>query len=516
MSHQYKVIQNLKIVCCSVLLYTRKQVAVYVFMVVWGLMHTQAWSQVSFTKITDGPQVSLPSDSRSVNFVDVNGDGWEDLFISNGPSTGQNNLLYINKGDGAFTLLTNDPIVQDGSKSDGASFADVDNDGDLDAYVVTWYGQRNYFYRNQGDGSFLLDEDTTLTTNGTFSETASWGDVDNDGWLDLFLTNSEGKSKQNSLFLNVKGQSFSSFPSPATQSNTLSRAVNWVDVNGDGKLDLFVTNEDPSPNELYLNTGTKPFFQKDDQPLWQNLVKGSMSASWGDVDNDGDLDLFLANAAYFKEVNNQLLINDGKGHFTPIKTGDLVEDGGCSYGSAFADYDNDGDLDLLVANGFCKENLQDWLYENDGKGHFTRTTNILQDMPNLCSFGVAWGDVNNDGFLDLAIANCQNGKNDPQPFNTFYLNNGNGLHWLQIKLKGTRSNRSAIGAKISILTGKGQWQMREISTQSGYCGQNSLIAHFGLGKHNRVKKVLVEWPSGQKSSLQRVKANQRIEIVEKY
>ena len=205
-----------------------------------------ASAQVSFTKLDKGPLVETPSDSRSVNFVDVNNDGWEDLFISNGPSSGQNNLLYINNGKGAFTSLTNDPIVQDGAKSDGATFADVDNDGDLDAYVVTWYGQRNYFYRNQGDGSFLLDSDTTLTTRGTFSETASWGDVNQDGWIDLFLANSEGKSKHNSLFLNKKGDSFLPSPSPATQTNTLSRSINWIDVNNDNKIDLFLSNEGKS------------------------------------------------------------------------------------------------------------------------------------------------------------------------------------------------------------------------------------------------------------------------------
>lgn len=479
------------------------------------LFASLASTQVTFTKLDKGPLIETPSDSRSVNFVDVNNDGWEDLFISNGPSSGQNNLLYINDGKGAFTSLTNDPIVQDGAKSDGATFADVDNDGDLDAYVVTWYGQRNYFYRNQGDGSFLLDSDTTLTTRGTFSETASWGDVNQDGWIDLFLANSEGKTKQNSLFINQAGSFFLPLPSPATQTNTLSRSINWVDVNNDNKIDLFVSNEGKSPNELYLNSGKAPFFQQDQPSVWSDLAGGSMSSSWGDVDNDGDLDLFLANADYFKELNNQLLINDGQGNFSIITEGDLVTDGGCSYGSAFADFDNDGDLDIIVTNGFCKKNLANWLYENDGKGNFKKTKNVLPNMPAFCSFGVAWGDVNKDGFLDLAIANCQNGKNDAQPPNTFYLNNGNQNQWLQIKLKGTTSNHSAIGAIIRIRTQDGQWQMRQLSAQSGYCGQNSLIAHFGLGQYKKVKKLIIEWPSGKKTSLKNVKSGQQIEVIEK-
>lgn len=473
-----------------------------------------AWGQAHFKKVTNSPVVEQTSDSRSVNFVDVNNDGWQDLFISNGPSSGQNNFLYINQGDGTFTSLTDDPIVEDGAKSDGATFADVDNDGDIDAYVVTWYGQQNFFYRNQGNGSFLLDKDTTLTTNGTFSETASWGDANHDGWLDLFLTNSEGKSKQNQLFISAAGKSFKPLATPATQTNTLSRSVNWIDVNTDGKIDLLITNEGKSPNELYLNTGKAPFFLLQQSKIWEELPRGTMSASWGDVDNDGDFDLFLANAGYYQEVSNQLLINDGQGNFTLKAESNLSQDGGCSYGSAFADYDNDGDLDLIVGNGFCKDNLKNWLYQNDGEGNFTRTVGVLPDMPSYCSFGLAWGDINNDGFLDLAIANCQNGKNQPQPVNDLYLNQGNNNHWLNVKLIGTTSNRSAVGAIIRLQTKGGRWQMRQITAQSGYCGQNSLLAHFGLGSMKKVKRLEVWWPSGKKTIIRRQKADRTITLLE--
>ncbi len=485
-----------------------------ILLVILSLAVTKSWTQSQFTKVKQGPLVEQPSDSRSVNFVDVNNDGWEDLFISNGPSSGQHNFLYINQGDGTFTSLTDDPIVTDGAKSDGATFADIDNDGDLDAYVVTWYGQQNYFYRNEGNGSFLLDKDSVLTTNGTYSETASWGDVNNDGWLDLFLTNSEGKPKQNQLFLNQNGKSFKSTTTPANQSNTLSRSVNWIDINKDGKSDLFITNEGKSPNELYLNTGKAPFFLSEQSAIWNELPTGSMSASWGDVDNDGDLDLFLANAGYYQEIDNQLLLNDGKGNLSLNANSGLSKDGGCSYGSAFGDFDNDGDLDLIVANGFCKSKLENWLYQNDGKGNFTKIASALPDMSSYCSFGLAWGDINNDGFLDLAIANCQNGKNQVQPANDLYLNNGNDNHWLKIKLEGTVSNRSAVGATIRVLTKRGKWQMRYINTQSGYCGQNSLIAHFGVGSEKRIKKIKVLWPSGKKTILRNQKTDQQLHVLE--
>ena len=130
-------------------------------------------AQVSFTKVTDDVLVTTPSDSRSCNFVDINDDGWEDIFITNGLEDGQNNLMYINNGDGTFTALTNDPIVGDDSPSDGASFADVDNDGDLDGFVTTWHGKINYYYTNQGNGTFVHEADVAMGNTNTYSETAS-------------------------------------------------------------------------------------------------------------------------------------------------------------------------------------------------------------------------------------------------------------------------------------------------------------------------------------------------------
>ena len=467
-----------------------------------------------FTKVTDGAVVNTPADSRSINWADVNGDGWDDLFISTGPKTGQNNLLYINNKNGSFIALTNDPIVQDSSPSDGATFADADNDGDLDAFVVTWYGKPNFFYRNKGNGTFEHDT-TALTANfGTYSETAAWGDYDNDGLVDIYITNSEG-SKRNLLYHNKGNNVFERITNDEWLNEMdVSRCTNWIDYDNDGDQDLFVTNESNQPNDLYRNDGKGQFTKITEGDLVES-ERGSMSASWGDVDNDGDFDVFIANADYFKEKDNQLFINNGNGTFTEILTGTIISDGGCSYGSAFGDVDNDGDLDLAVANGFCTGAMKTFLYLNDGQGNFQRA-NESPDTP--CSFGLALADYDNDGFLDLAIATCKNSDASPLPTNLLYHNNGNQNNWLKIKLEGTQSNRSAIGTKIRVkatINGKSIWQMREISAQSGYCGQNSLTAHFGLGKAKKVDEIIVEWPSGKRQTVKKQKANQLLKIVEK-
>jgi enediyne biosynthesis protein E4 len=486
------------------------------------LLASQAIAQAPlFQKITTGPHVTTPSDSRSVNFVDVNNDGWEDLFITNGPQAGAVNFLYLNDGAGNFTSVTNDPIVSDSKPFDGATFADFDNDGDLDAFAVTWYGVKNFLYAGNGDptganGYFTYLGDAAPSQLGTYSETASWGDYDLDGDVDLYLTNSDG-DKKNLLYRNDGATGFTKMTAvgaPVTDANA-SRSVNWVDYDNDGDLDLYVSNELNQKDDLYQNDGNGSFVKITVGAPGQTN-SSSMSSSWGDVDNDGDLDLFVANSGNFAAQNNQLFLNDN-GSFNAVNTGDLVTDGGCSFGSNFGDYDNDGDLDLVVSNGFCNGSIVNFLYQNDGLGNFSRDLTSMDDLATPCSYGSAWGDVNNDGFLDLGIATCKNGSAAPLPNNLFYLNNGNENNWLKIKLIGTESNRSAIGARVWVtanIGGQSVTQLREISAQSGYCGQNSLTAHFGLGDATMLESVRVKFPGGQDTVFTAIFANQLVCITE--
>ena len=243
----------------------------------------------------------------------------------------------------------------------------------------------------------------------------------------------------------------------------------------------------------------------------------TMGCSWGDIDNDGDLDLFVANAGYYQEQANQLYRNEGNGNFVLLDLEDPSIDEGCSFGSAFVDYDNDADLDLMVVNGFCNGSLGHFMYENLGQGTFQRRNDLLPDTVELCSYGLAWSDINQDGFMDLAVANCKNISASPQPNNDLYFNNGNDNHWLRVDLVGTLSNRTAVGAIVRIkalINGEMTWQMRDVNTQSGYCGQNSMTQHFGLGDATSVDSIVVEWPSGSQSVSTTINTNQRIAIQE--
>ncbi|HMQ45830.1 MAG TPA: FG-GAP-like repeat-containing protein [Saprospiraceae bacterium] len=486
---------------------------IYYLPLILGLGIYNLEAQVSFTRITEGAIVNTPSDSRSCNFVDVNNDGFDDIFISNGPSGGENNMLYLSFGNGTFSDSQGGAIITDNSASDGATFADADNDGDLDAFVVTWYGQPNYFYTNDGNGQFTLQP---LTNALTYSETASWGDYDNDGLVDLYISNSNATSPnllRNLLYKNLGNGAWMPITTGAwVQDAHISRSINWTDFDSDGDIDLFVSNEENQKNDLYRNDGTGFFTAVTD-----NLIvadgKSSTGSSWADVDNDGDLDLFVANY----NQHNQLFINDGMGNFSATVGQPIVQDGGSSFGSVFGDIDNDGDLDLFVVNGFGPSSgVENFLYLNDGTGHFTRDLESISELETQCSYGAAFGDMDNDGFLDLAVANCKT-TGQVKVANTLFHNSGNSNKWIKIRLQGTLSNRSAIGAKIRLkatINGAERWQMREISAQDGYNCQNSLQVHFGLGDASQADSLIVEWPSGQMQNLPAILSNQTIDLTE--
>ncbi|MFM9948713.1 MAG: FG-GAP-like repeat-containing protein [Saprospiraceae bacterium] len=462
-----------------------------------------------FSKVTNSPVVNTPGDSRSVNWVDIDNDNDLDLFITNGPEAGQNNFLYKNNGTGGFSPVTSDPITQDGKPSDGATWGDCDNDGDLDCFVVNWYGVNNLWYKNKGDGSFEQVLVGNLVTNGGFSETASWGDYDNDGWLDLYVTNSAGDLK-NFLYRNLQDGTFQkvSMGNPATDAFA-SRSVNWTDFNGDGKLDLFVSNENSQHENLYRNNGDGTFTKLTTGPL-VSAGGSTMSSSWGDYDNDGDQDVYLANAP----GNEGLYRYEGNETFLKITTGPAVTSGGSSFGCQWADVDNDADLDLFVTNAFLSGPLKNFLFLNNGDGTFTKNLTEIPSIDEGWSYGCAFGDWDCDGDLDLGVATCLDADQTDYLYENHSAENGN--NWVEIKLVGTNSNRSAIGAKVRVtatIKGQSVTQIREISAQSGYCGQNQLSAHFGLADADSVI-IGIDWPSGLEQLFGNLAANHCLTFVE--
>jgi len=458
---------------------------------------------LQFTRIMVGNIVNDSSMSNGCTWVDYNNDGWQDLFVL----CNDENLLYKNNGDGTFSKMIDDAFLKhDGIIAVGSAWADYDNDGDLDVYFATIKNKANYFYKNNGDGTFERITNGIIGTDTFQSEGGiSCGDFNNDGIVDLFV-GAYGFSSHlyfadnNGNFNKITGYGI-------VNDNTLTFGSVAADYDNDGDLDIFISNQNDR-NGLYLNNGNGEFekFVQDNIFSEYNWTTG---ASWGDYDNDGDFDLFVCNGSGSYNVNNYLYKNNGDGTFTKITEGITVNDGGYSYVPSWIDYDNDGWLDLFVVN---RNSTPPFLYHNNGDGTFTK----IKKEPFLNNDGLdfdaaCWGDYDNDGFLDLFIS-VWNGEK-----NRLYHNNGNNNNWLELKLNGKVSNRSGIGAKIRVkatIHGNPVWQLRQIASQASFRSQNDLIAHFGLGDASIIDSLKVEWPSGIVDVYSNIKANQIITAIE--
>ncbi len=442
-----------------------------------------------------------------------------------------------------FTRIVND-IVNDGGTSKGVSWGDYDNDGDLDIFIANMPGL-NFLYKNNGSGTFV-DTGFDLLGISENGNSGVWGDYNNDGYLDLLIL----RNGHNIFYTNQEGSDLSPNQGPIYEDDEESRGGSWVDYDNDGWLDVFVVNN--GNNSLYHNDGYGSFTKITDGDI-VNDGGNSNEASWADYDSDGDMDVFVAND---NDENNFLYQNNGDGSFTNISVGNIVKDGGHTKGGSWADYDNDGDLDLFVVNSdsrnklynndgngsfieysgfyeFGYSNGSSWadydndgdldlfvanfndednlLYENDG-GNFTQVTEGDNINDGGYSQGASWGDYDNDGDLDQIIVNSG--------LNQFYRNNQDNINWINITLEGsceiygcTNTNRSAIGSKITIHT-ENIKQFREISSQTGYGTQNSLNIEFGLGEYNTIDSLTIQWSSGNMATIYNIESNQFITYIE--
>jgi hypothetical protein len=319
---------------------------------------------------------------------DYDNDGDLDLYVS---SYDYGNFLHRNDGGGSFTRIYNTPPyeIRDGT---GVAWGDYDNDGDLDLYLAQANGQPNQLYRN--DGGDVFTDVTNGLPLGDVGDTygAAWGDYDEDGDIDLYIAN---YSSANKLLRNDGASGFTD----ATGGTPLGDAgygvgVAWGDYDNDGDLDLYLSNGSSTANKLFRNDGGGSFTDVTAPPL--NDAGTGMGVAWGDYDNDGDLDLYLVNF----NGTNRLFRNNG-GSFTDVAVSPL-NDAGYGYGCAWGDYDNDGDLDLYLANGGgTGENR---LFRNDGGGTFVDAASGLVKNTGP-STGVAWGDYDGDGDIDLYVTN---------------------------------------------------------------------------------------------------------------
>ena len=500
----------------------------------------------------------LESMGGGVGFIDYDRDGWLDVFLVNGSTLESERLgnntatsrLFRNNHDGTFTDVTDKAGVRTSHWGMGICGGDVNNDGFEDLYLAN-YGP-NILFLNRGDGTFREFTKESGTDDAAWSSSCAFADYDRDGDLDLYVSNylefDINHLPQDSPLCRFRGFKVQCGPrglTPArgrlyendgsgkfadvTEKTGISKArpyyslgVVWGDYDNDGDADLFVAN-DSTPNYLFRNNGDKTFsevaLQSGVAVSDDGREQAGMGVDFGDYDNDGDLDLIVTN---FSEDYNTLYRNDGQGRFSDVSFAAGIAEPSWQYlawGVQFVDLDLDGFLDMVVANGHVYPEVdihqigtyqqRNQIYRNLRNGKFEEIASKagpgFREM--YSSRGLAAGDMNNDGQIDFLVANL-----DEAP--TLLQNKGVAGNWLMIKLRGTRSNRSAIGARVTIKAGQ-LTGMREVKSGSSYQSQSDLRLHFGLGAAKTVDEVKIRWPGGQTQSLRNVKGNQILTVEEK-
>jgi len=480
-------------------------------------------------------------------FLDADGDGWLDILLVNGKDwtpRGRRTTatLYRNNHDGTFTDITRGSGLDIEIYGMGVAVGDYDNDGRDDIYLTAFGG--DHLFHNEGGGHFRDVTRESGIQNANFSSSAAWLDYDRDGKLDLFVANyvqwtpqgdlwcsldgatksyctpESYKGASSKLFRNLGGGKFEDATERAGLGDPTSKSlgVTVFDYNNDGWPDLFVAN-DTQPNKLYRNLQNGRFreeglaagvaFGED------GVARGAMGTDAADYDRSGKAHLLVGN------FSNQMLglyHNEGNGLFVDEAPRSAVGRASLltlTFGVLFMDYDLDGRPDILAANGHIEEEIGrvqpkiqyqqlPLLLHNDGSGKFQPVAAFTQKM---VARGLAYGDFDRDGDLDVLFTS--NGG----PAYLFRNDGGNRNHWLQLKLAGTKSNRSAIGAVVRV-TSAGGTQSQTVHSGSSYCSASDLALTFGLGKDTSASSIEIDWPSGTRQKLANIAANQHLVVKE--
>ena len=489
-------------------------------------------------------------------FLDFDNDGWQDILLVNSTAWPERKTprtflaLYHNNQDGTFTDVTREAGLAIAMYGIGVAVADYDNDGNEDIYIACLGS--NHLFRNLGNGKFADVTSRAGVGDPSFSTAAAWFDYDNDGRLDLFVANYvewsvekdqlcslDGKNKSYCTPQSYQGQSPTLYRNKGdgtfenvTQSAGLndpackSLGVALLDYNDDGWLDLFIAN-DTEPNRLYKNNGNGTFT---DEAVMAGVAfseagtaRAGMGVDAGDYDGSGRQGIAVGN---FTNESMALYSNDGAGIFT-----DEASQSGIGKMSAqsltfavfFFDYDLDGMLDIFAANGHVSDDISvvqpnvkyaqpPHLFRNKGKKKFEEKTSQLGRALQraIVGRGAAYGDIDNDGDLDLLITS-NNG-----PARLLRNENANQNDLLRVKTVGTRSNRDGIGAKVTLKSNNRMRLFSMVKTGSSYCSQSELPLVFGLGapEEGRTLSLEIVWPSGQKDTITDIKPNQSVTVQE--
>ena len=484
--------------------------------------------------------------------ADYDNDGFVDLFVTR---LDDSDILYRNLGNGTFRNVSSDAGFTDSYRSNGAAWADIDNDGDQDLYVTSINTVQYHLYINDGAGKFQeqgVQRGAALKTDIIHRGfTPVFGDYDRDGYLDLYVTEwSQVMKPSHSRLLRNRGReapgffedvtiaagvSIDDLPARRSQvvfSGAFSFSAEFVDLDDDQWMDLIIAG-DYHTSRLFWNNRDGTF--TDGTELANvGTEENGMGSTVADFDGDGQMDWFVTsvfdaselcedgNSCSWGITGNRLYRNEGNRTFSDKTDVSGVRDGGWGWGSSFLDFDNDGDNDLVMTGGyngtFPAGNVSPFLdalprlWENNN-GVFDDVASSAGITEPVQGRGLLVLDYDNDGDQDIFIVN-----NGAAP--RLYRNDGdNDNNYLQLVLVGSESNRDAIGAKITIVPDQDtpdQTAVSQLNSGSHFLGQSEKLVHFGLGNnHSSIDKLTVEWPSGNRTVYQDLPANRRFIVMER-
>jgi enediyne biosynthesis protein E4 len=468
--------------------------------------------------------------TNGVAVADFNRNGHPDVyFVIPDSYLPQNQLtwnrLFANRGDGTFDDVTGDAGVT-GNDSDlkesflgrklGASWGDFDNDGYPDLFLT--HAGYDQLFRNNGDGTFtdITDSAGVAGPARHTSATALWFDYNNDGLLDLYVTvwwdYSSDRSPRNRMYENLGAGRFRDI---SAESGLDDEGHSWMavalDVNGSGHLDLYVAN-DFGPNKLYINNGDGTFTEMTSEYGLEDEYDG-MGVAIGDVNGNGLFDIFITNATeiYPRVQYNPLFVNTGNNLFINRAADSGVAEAGWGWGTEFFDHNNNGKEDLFVVNGYMKIAVEpNRFFRNES----ARDSIVFVDAGAEYGLdgmeegrGVVVFDFTDNGFPDILVSNFI-----APP--VLYENPGVGGNWLKVELEGTVTNRNAFGTVVEIQVDDRSYKKYHHGAQ--FLAQNILPVHFGLADAEIVDRVIVHWLSGHVDVCEDIAANQRVYIRENY
>lgn len=465
----------------------------------------------TFTRSTSILTNQTARSGGCVGIADMDGDGLDDLILLHLSTD-----LYVDyqNPDGSFTTEYYGKMSS--TKQWGMAVGDVNGDGHKDFFCGD-NASRIYYKEINGRGQ--AGGWTTLhSSSGFFMQCGNMADIDNDGSLDIFACNDIG---QPFVYMNDgEGGLSREFPIDFTSTPASDMSGNygsvWIDVDNDGDLDLFIAKcrqgvnnpDDPRRwNRLFINDGNGNYTEETTAHGLENHNQ-SWSADFGDIDNDGDLDLVVTN----HNRSLQLYLNDGTGHFTEATTGSGIEYSGSFLQVKLVDFDNDGFLDLITAGNLAGNG--EYYFHGNGDGTFTRIMDMLPEPSPRVLHSFAVGDMNHDGFIDV-YASYGSGYVTPSSnrYDQLYLNDGNANHFLAFNLRGKESNPDGVGARVTLY---GDWgtQIREVRAGESYGIVCSFTCNFGLGAATMADSAIVRWPSGKVDKYYGLAADQWVTMNE--